>query len=175
MSPDNQTQFAKLWTRAQPNVLAYISASIRGFQDAEDVLQNVAVVAIRKFSNYDHGRPFVPWILGIAKYEVLHFLRSRSKDPHEWVDDELLTLLAGAYERRFEILDQERAALADCLPNLRGKMRDAVEQRHGEGIKPAVIAESMGTSPGYVSILLNRAYKQLRKCISQRIAMEGRA
>jgi RNA polymerase sigma-70 factor, ECF subfamily len=173
MSRDSATEFAKLWTRVQPNVFAYVSATIRSFQDAEDVLQNVAVTAIRKFAQYDPDRPFVPWIIGIARIEVLKYLRARGNDQHELVDEDLLVALAGACERTFPELDLQRAALAQCLPKLKGRMREVVERRYGQGMKTGMIAEAMDLAPGYVSVVLNRAYRHLRECIDRQATLKG--
>ncbi len=175
MSLASATEFAKLWSRVQPNVFAYVSATVRRFQDAEDVLQNVAVSGIRKFDQYDPDRPFVPWIIGIARIEILKYLRAHGRDQHEFVDEELLVQLAGACERTFPELDHQRAALAKCLPKLNGRMREIVELRYGKAMKTGMIAEALSLAPGYVSVVLNRAYQQLRKCIDRQSVVKGGA
>ena len=68
---NNHEQFTRRWTEAQPIVAGYISAVVPDFQEAEDLLQDVAVILLRKFPEYDAQRPFVAWAIGIAKREVL--------------------------------------------------------------------------------------------------------
>jgi hypothetical protein len=42
-----------LWTKAQPFVAAHIGFLVPDFHRAEDVLQQVAVILVRKFDQYD--------------------------------------------------------------------------------------------------------------------------
>lgn len=158
----------------QPNVFAYICATVRCFADAEDVLQNVAMTAIRKFSGYDAAKPFDAWIIGIARVEILRHLRAQARDRHELVDDQLLELLAGAHERILPDMNAQRSALAHCRKKLTGRMRDVIERRYGQEMKTASIAEATGLSVAYVSVALNRAYRRLRECIG-RTLKEGAA
>ena len=171
MSTDNSVEFTRLWTNVQPNVMAYISASVRQFSDAQDVVQNVAVAAVKKFDDYDRAKPFAGWIIGIARVEVLRYLRQHAKDRHQLVDEDVLVQLAGTWERNLNQLEEERAALMQCLKLLRGRPREMIEHRYGSGLKTAEIAEITGLKPGYVSVSLNRAYQQLRACIDRRRSM----
>lgn len=52
-------EIAVLWTGAQPAVAAFVSSIIPNFQDADDILQNVAVAVIKNYDKYDKDRPFV--------------------------------------------------------------------------------------------------------------------
>jgi RNA polymerase sigma-70 factor (ECF subfamily) len=82
MQPHEAEQFAALWTAAQPTISAFIRTLIRDFQQADEVLQRVAVTLVRKFDQYDPSRPFGAWAIGVAKYEVLYFRRERATDKH---------------------------------------------------------------------------------------------
>jgi len=77
---DNHEQFTRRWTEAQPIVAGYINAVVADFQEAEDLLQNVAVILLRKFPEYDGQRPFVAWAIGIAKREVLMARRHHARN-----------------------------------------------------------------------------------------------
>ena len=61
--PEIQTRerLTRLWLEAEPAVRAYVGASVRGFHDAEDVVQQVALTAARRFDEFDASRhrPFV--------------------------------------------------------------------------------------------------------------------
>ena len=50
---NNHEQFTRRWTEAQPIVAGYINAVVPDFQEAEDLLQDVAVILLRKFTEYD--------------------------------------------------------------------------------------------------------------------------
>ena len=55
------------WTRAQPVVAGFISSMVPDFNDAEDILQRVALVIVKKFNQYDKNKLFLVWAMGIAK------------------------------------------------------------------------------------------------------------
>ncbi len=78
MNPDlKRAQFAQCWLEAEPSVSAYVFASVTGFHDAEDVVQRIAQELARRFDEYDSSRPFVGWVLWIAKSRVIDFYRAQ--------------------------------------------------------------------------------------------------
>src|SRR5271168_713608 len=109
---DSQEQFTRLWTEAQPKLAGYISFLIPNFQEAEDVLQDVAVLLLRKFPSFDGQRPFVCWAIGVAKLEVLMSRRRHARSFLCYRED-LLDLITEAYEEVAPELEQPRA-LEEC-------------------------------------------------------------
>lgn len=73
-------QATRLWTVAQPVVSAFVTSVIRDFKERDDVLQDIAVAAIESFDAYDVERPFVPWVMGVARNQVGLYLRRRRRD-----------------------------------------------------------------------------------------------
>jgi RNA polymerase sigma-70 factor, ECF subfamily len=64
--------FQALFERVNPALQAWIRLRMRGREtDAQDVLQEVWIRAVRGFASYDEGRSFRGWLLGIAKNVVL--------------------------------------------------------------------------------------------------------
>lgn len=160
--------FEAQWARAQPSAFAYICATVPSHHDASDIMQTVALTALEKFEAYDPTRPFIAWIIGIARFEVLRYLRARGSEKLLLVDDELLIRLAEATERQFVTREPTHDSLAHCIDRLGERARAVLRLRYERGMKTAAIAEQMATSPAYVSTMLNRAYKQLRRCIEKR-------
>ena len=109
MQPEKAEQFAALWTAAQPTISAFIRTLIPDFQQADDVLQRVAVTLVRKYDQYDPSRPFGAWAIGVAKYEVLYFRRERATDKHLF-GDVLVEQIASRYELFAEEVDPIREA-----------------------------------------------------------------
>ena len=172
MQNDEATKFTTHWIHAQPTVFAFVSSALSNYSDAEDVVQKVATVAIAKFDDYDESRPFVNWIIGFARFEILRHLRDRGTDRHEFVADSLQNLVAAFREIAPE-LDDRRRALSTCLEQLEGRSREVLEKRYGDGLKTGAIAESMGLAANSVSRILKRAYDALRDCIGRHAVVEG--
>src|SRR5437667_9235443 len=117
---DNHEQFTRRWTEAQPIVAGYINAVVADFQEAEDLLQNVAVILLRKFPEYDGQRPFVAWAIGVAKREVLMARRRHARNRLCYQAD-LLDRISETYEELAPELEDRSRALRDCLRTIQGR------------------------------------------------------
>lgn len=114
-------ELAALWTAAQRVVAAFIRTLIPDPDQSEDVLQQVAVVVVRKFSQYDRARPFAAWAIGIAKRTILTWRHSQSNDRLIF-DEALIERIALTYERSFSAgLSDLHDALQQCLDRLQGR------------------------------------------------------
>jgi RNA polymerase sigma-70 factor (ECF subfamily) len=173
MQPHHAEQFAALWTAAQPTITAFIRTLIPNYQQAEEVLQRVAVTLVRKFEQYDQSRPFGAWAVGVAKYEVLYYRRERATDKHLF-GEEIIDQIASRYELMAEELDPVREALRRCVDQLKGRSKRAIELRYRRGMKSSAIAEEMTLSPGAVRMLLCRVRETLRRCIERRAGRHDR-
>jgi RNA polymerase sigma-70 factor (ECF subfamily) len=172
MQPHQAEQFAALWTAAQPTITSFIRMLIPDFQQADEVLQRVAVTLVRKFDQYDPSRPFGAWAIGVAKFEVLYYRRERATDKHVFGDD-VIDHIASRYEVLMEDVDPIREALQLCLEQLKGRSRDVIELRYRRGLKSNSIAQEMTLSAGAVRMLLCRVRETLRRCIERRVASQS--
>ena len=173
MEPQQAEQFAVLWTAAQPTISAFIRTLNPQYQQADEVLQRVAVTLVRKFEQYDPSRPFGAWAIGVAKYEVLYFRRERATDKHLFSDD-IVEQFASRYELFTDEIDPIREALRHCLEELKGRSKRVIDLRYRRGMRSNVIAEEMSLSPGAVRMLLCRVREKLRRCIERRSATRNR-
>jgi RNA polymerase sigma-70 factor (ECF subfamily) len=173
MQPLQAEQFAALWTAAQPMIAAFIRTLVPDYQQADEVLQRVAVTLVRKFDRYDPSRPFTAWAVGVAKYEVLYYRRERATDKHLF-GDEIVDQIACRYELLAEEVDPVREALRHCLDQLKGRSRRVIELRYRRGMKSNAIAQEMALSSGAVRMLLCRVREVLRRCIERRVAGQDR-
>lgn len=163
---------ARLWVAAQPSVSAYIWSCVRDFHVAEDLLQDVAEDAALSFERYDPARPFVAWVLGIARFKVIDYYRKNEKDPHVFTGDALEHLSAGFVET-YPTLSPRREALAACLQKLPTKSRRVLEMRYELDMKPAKIAKHVGSTSGSVRVTLTRIRNALAQCVRQRLGQSG--
>lgn len=168
MQPEQAEQFAALWASTQSTISGFIRTLIPDYQQADEVVQRVAVTLVRKFDQYDQTRPFAAWAVGVAKNEVLYFRRQRATDKHLFGDD-IVEQIASRYERLAEELDPLRDALKECLNKLNDRSKLAVELRYRRGMKSGAIAEEMELTAGAVRMLLYRVRDILRRCIERRL------
>jgi RNA polymerase sigma-70 factor (ECF subfamily) len=167
-------QFTRYWTQAQPVVAGYISSLVPDFHAAEDLLQDVAVVLLHKFGEYDPQRPFVAWALGIARLEVLSKRRQSTIRSVVGSDSQLIESVTAAYEELAPELDLRAHALRECRKEVRGRAETVLKLRYENALKPADIAAKLGLEPGAVRVQLSRIRSALQECVQRRLAMTER-
>jgi RNA polymerase sigma-70 factor (ECF subfamily) len=171
MQNEKAEHFARLWTQVQPNVSAFLFAMMRDFHLTEDVLQQVAVLSLREFEKYDQSRPFLPWILTIARNAALTALKARQREVGELFEDDLVDEIQLGFQRNADLLDSMRRALQICLGKQQGRMREVLIHRYVRDLKPREIATRLGTTSGSIRILLHRARTALRDCIDRNLEL----
>ncbi|MDG2222994.1 MAG: sigma-70 family RNA polymerase sigma factor [Rubripirellula sp.] len=169
---ESRQLFTHLWLQAEPSVSAYVFASIAGFHDAEDVVQQIAQELARRFEQYDPDRPFVAWALWIAKSRVIDFYR-RNKRDHLVFSDELLKQLGEAIAASSGQRHERREALEQCLEHLPERSRQLLDLRYVEEMPASEIASTTDSTTGSVRVLLTRVRGALAECIQRRIAAEA--
>lgn len=160
------------WTRAQPSVGRFIRSFVRDRAQAEDLLQEVALVIVDRFETYEPDRPFVGWALGIARRVVLTHLRKVYRDRQVEFSD-AVEQAADAFQRLDPQTEAMKDSLAHCIGNVRGRSRQALLLRYTEGLELKQIAERLGMTAGNVGVLLHRVRTSLRECVERRLRLEG--
>jgi RNA polymerase sigma-70 factor (ECF subfamily) len=172
LSSVDQERFTSCWTQAQPAVARYIASLVPGFQEAEDALQNVAVVLLRKFAVYDPQQPFIGWALGIARYEVLNHRRGFARNRLLFTPD-LAEQASEVYQELLPELDERHRALRECLAGVGERTAQVLRLRYQEALEPKDIATRIGMTSGAIRVMLNRVRGSLLGCIERRLALRG--
>ncbi|NLF06844.1 MAG: sigma-70 family RNA polymerase sigma factor [Pirellulaceae bacterium] len=167
MTPKQFEELAAHWTRAQRTVAAFVRTIINDFHNSEEVLQRVAVTLVRKYEQYDPQRPFVAWAIGCARYEALAFMRELGNE-RLLFDNTLVEQIAETYEQSDRDQSPLSQFLDECVEELDGRSRQAIQLRYEGNLKTANIAREMNISDGAARMLLSRARTLLRKCVESR-------
>jgi RNA polymerase sigma-70 factor (ECF subfamily) len=168
---DAHERFTRYWTEAQPIVASFIGSLVPDFTAAEDLLQEVAVVLLRKFPEYDESRPFVAWALGVARLEILMLRRTQARSLLCF-QPELAETLSAAYEEMVLELDSRTSALRECLRQVQGRAHEVLRLRYEEALSPAQIARRLSVRAVAVRVMLSRVRASLRACVERRVKQE---
>ncbi len=175
LEEDQQVQFTRLWTDAQPTVSQYVASLIRDQWAARDVLQNTSLALLRKFSAYDPSRPFLPWALGVAKFEILGHRRDVARN-RLVCDSDFLEKYTQAWAEVAPPINDEASALRDCVSELKGRPRTIIKLRYAEGQTSETIANELKLTAANVRTILKRIRETLKQCVEKRMALsEGSA
>ncbi len=140
--------------------------------DASEVMQEVAVVLWRKFPEFDASRDFRKWAFGVARYEVLAYLRDLVRDRHVF-DDALVNRLADAAAAAESRHDTQRDALEACLQKLPPAQRELVLSAYAEGTRIDELAAQRGQTAMSLYKVLHRIRQALIECVRRQFATEG--
>lgn len=162
-------QLARSWLAVEPSVRAYVAAAIRSTADREDVLQQVALTVARRFEEYDEKRPFVGWVLWLAKSRIVDHYRS-SQRQRLVLGPDVLDRLAESLTASHDDVSPRRAALDDCLATLTERSRELVRMRYHDGMAITAIAGAVRSTPGSIRVALFRIRETLAECIDRRLA-----
>ena len=162
-------QFLRLFAEHEPTLRTFVRSLLPSRGDVSEVMQEVAVVLWQKFAEFDAARDFRKWAFGVARYEVLAYLRDQARDRHVF-DDELMSRLADETvraERRHEI---QREALEACLQKLPETRRSLVLAAYAKGTRMDELAAQRGQTAMSLYKLLHRIRQVLLDCVRRTMA-----
>jgi RNA polymerase sigma-70 factor, ECF subfamily len=168
-----QTQeYIILFTNHQRNLLKYLVTIVHNLHDAEDLLQQSALVLWQKFDTFEPGTDFYRWACRIAFLMAMNFLRTK-RLKSVFLSEELLGELAAKQLDRVENQDCYREFLPDCLEKLPKKDRDLVGICYIGAEKYSEVAARIGRTADSVYHSLHRIRRMLFDCVHKAIAQEG--
>ena len=153
---------------ARPVLFAYLLAAVRNYHDAEDLLQEVSLVALEAADSFTPGTNFSAWSREIARRRVLAFARRRDGRPVS-VDPVMLEALTdAAAEVDEEVpLEERMTLLSQCLAKLREEMREVLEYKYWSRLSAEETAERVGRTVQAVYAILKRSRIIIRECVEK--------
>lgn len=173
-TPSPNNEFLDLFTGSQLRLYRYIVALVGSQVDAEDILQNVNLILLRKCDQFEPGTNFLSWSTGIAHFEVLKYRTARKRTVHE-LSESTLAVLAAEALRHTTTLDQRNAALPGCLEKLPSSDRELVNSHYFHGLSWETIAERIGRTSSSVRHSICRIRHELKRCIDAAVGKEEQA
>jgi RNA polymerase sigma-70 factor, ECF subfamily len=140
-------------------VFRAVLAQVRDTTVAEDITAQVFLEALQGIGRYrDRGKPFVAWLLSIARHRSTDWLRKQQREQQALSREAALSTVGTD-----ETLPGDAYAL---LQPLTAEQREVVALRFIEGLSLEEVASATGRSPGAVKSLQHRALRQLRGALS---------
>jgi len=165
-------ELAVFWAQSQPRIAAFIHSLVPNFQDADDILQNVAVVTVEKFEKFDRNRSFSAWANGIARNLILKYYSGKGKK-RAILDIDAIKNIAQVYEQESQSIHDQKEfiekTLKKCLMQLKGKWKKMVDMHYMDEFSPARIAQQLGMTQNNVFVSLHRIRLSLKKCVKREI------
>lgn len=166
--PEPTAQFIEAFTESQAALRGYCMASVNHREDAADVFQKTCLVLWKKSGDWDRSKPFLPWAFGVARYEILGYLRDRSRDRLVF-DDDIVLAMAGMSMRLAETQCDRLDAMQGCVEKLNPEQQQLLSDYYVKGYTFKEIAERTGRSLSAVKVKTMRIRQALGACIENRL------
>jgi RNA polymerase sigma-70 factor, ECF subfamily len=162
---DAAAQVDALYQQHSRMVLGYLYRRLPTLSDAEDVLAEVFLAALRHCAQGDEPGP--GWLLLVARRRVADFYRERQRMPpaYEPAPGAPVTEVEDTRPQpeAAMIRAEEQREIAALIAQLPEEQREALALRFGAGLRSPQIAEVLGKSDEATRALLSRAVRRLRK------------
>lgn len=151
----------------QNRLFAFVLSLVGNREQANDVLQQTNLVLWEKLDDFEPGTNFMAWAFQIARFQVMAYRQKQGRDRHVF-DDDAVSLVATAFEKRADAFDDRLHALADCIQQLPDDGRSLIKRRYGDGWSVKNLADELGQTANRLAVRLHRLRAALMACIQQR-------
>ncbi len=169
----NEGLFFQWLVRHEPEIRAFIRAAVAAAHHVAEVMQNVSLIAWKKFSGLTNAETdFLRWVCVIARFEIMKFRRSLVRDRFV-LDNDLVEQLCKEGEEELTLRTQQIAQLEACLEKLPRERRDFVIAAYTPGESIKALAQQLGKQPDAIYQLLRRIRHELEACILRQLKELG--
>jgi len=162
-----QDTIVRVLMRDRALLQAYIWAIVRDNHLAEDILQDVSVLAVNKRGEIHDEAHLDGWLRQTARYKSLNAIQKRDSSPLR-LDDRVLEALEASWGDEHE---GGTADLVDALQHCVGKLSDyarrLVELRYSQGLSGQHLADAVDRNLNTVYVALTRIHHTLRDCVRE--------
>ena len=156
---------------------ALVAAILPNLSTVDDVVQKTLVVAFYRLDQYQAGTSFMAWVATIARYQALNerrrLLAERSFKSRFSADHQLTQALYHGDDPGTFGAEPLATQLAGCIANLREQAGEIVKAHYLDQETIETIAARYGRSNDWVHLVLHRARKALRSCLTEKLRMDG--
>lgn len=153
-------------------IQAFIRAMVCDYHLAEDILQEVFVVALKKRDQFVEGTNFSAWVREIARR--ISFAKMRKSGRGDLaLTTEVLDTIEGSFDVDPERWELERRALGACVQGLPEESRRILALRYIEDAPITQIAFAVKRSTDGVKGVLKRLRQRLADCVNARLKGVG--
>ena len=160
--------FEELYERHSRIVYSLVLRILRQGSTAEEVVQDVFLQLWRNSARYDTSRPFVPWLLTLARNRALDHLRLKSERQRRREEQtEEFPQIASAAPEYEKALDEKRRAerVRALIGSLPSAQKKAIELAYFEGLSHSEIAAALNEPLGTVKSWIRNGLMRLKESL----------
>lgn len=167
-------RFVQALAHNEPDLRRFIRSLLPTQNDVDEVVQQTAIVAWRKFDQFDPQTNFLKWACVIARFEALAYRRKMARDRLVFRED-IVELMAEEGLQELEARSAEQDALERCLEEMPAKQRQFITLAYTKGVNIGRLAEESGSTAAAFYMRLKRLRQKLMECIELKTVQAGEA
>ena len=168
-APDPHETFLRLWMQHEAELRAFVRSCCPNAQEVDDVMQEVSIAALRKFSTLDDHSAFGPWACLIARYELLTARRRYARDRLVLAED-IIKLLTDEGAQELPLRQRQLRALDQCVEKLPRERRELALAAYAKDTTIREMAAQLKRTEGSLYQLLARTRMELHRCMTLALA-----
>jgi RNA polymerase sigma-70 factor, ECF subfamily len=173
--PMDHDTVASLLIRERSRLYAYIWSFVHDPEMAEDVFQDVCLLAIRESDKIESESHIQSWFRRVARQRAVDSLRRRHRAPVV-LDAVVLDALDSHWAHEDAApASTLTAALHRCVERLTSRAKEIIKLRYVDGLSAAKVAETLGAQVDAIYKSLWRIHRKLGDCVEQRVSQEEKA
>ncbi len=159
---DNPKLLAELVRRFQEDVAKECYRYLKDRDEAQDVSQEVWIRVITKLPQYDHTKPFRPWLFTIVKNRCFDHLQQNKDLLHQELSLKIIDSLQEEMETEVGMTPTIEL-LEELMEKISGQGKLVLLLKHYRGWSNKEIQKSLELSEGTVKMRLSRSREKIRQ------------
>ncbi len=162
--------YARLLKEITPRLRNFLRGQRRflGADDIEDLVQDVLLSLHAVRATYDPERPFMPWLMAIARNRLADSARRYARrSAHEVKTGEMPVFVSDEAADFDRDVYHDPEALRQAIQQLPRGQREAIEMLKLREMSLKEASAASGTSAGALKVSIHRAISALRKALAK--------
>lgn len=164
--------FFRLYNTVQQMLYSYLLAIVHNHSDAEDLLQETAVVLWDKFDKYQEGTSFDRWAMKIASNNALNFMR-KNRNTKRFFHEAFYEMVSQQAQEDSDSIAERSEAFHFCLNKLPENCRELLSMRYQKDVSIKHISQLTGRSANGLYQSFSRIISAVRECMDKYIARQS--
>jgi RNA polymerase sigma-70 factor (ECF subfamily) len=162
----NHTAYEELLTDLLPMLRHYVRRRWRNPSDVEDVVQDILLSIHGVRQTYDPRRPFMPWLMTIAKRRLIDAARRVSARSRNETTVDIMPETFHRHDAKTEYdTHDDQEAIRNAMSQLPDGQRQAVELMKIQGLSLEEASAVTGKSISSLKVSVHRAIKAMRRTL----------
>ncbi|MGH2272539.1 sigma-70 family RNA polymerase sigma factor [Anaerohalosphaeraceae bacterium U12dextr] len=167
---DPNEQLVSLLLKYHKRIYGFILTLVPNLSDAEDILQESALVMCRRFREFQSGTSFLAWAITIARNQIYNYRKKHYGHAALQFNEDVTSTLISYASEKIQSMDKRIHALEECLQKLNQNDKKMIEHRYETGARIRDIARQIGRPEQGMYKSMARIHNLLRLCVERTLS-----